>query len=126
VGAANDKVAVVFALSSGEAADNKEGRKLMMKLGVASTPTKLIMDKGYEDNATRELAISLGYEPVTPPKAYRSVKWEYDRDEYKKRNEVERFFRRYKEYRRIFTRYDKLDIMFSAFFLFALIFESIK
>ena len=44
----------------------------------------------------------------------------------KKRNEVERLFRRIKGFRRIFTRYEKLDIMFIAFITFALIVDAIK
>ena len=31
---------------------------------------------------------------------------------YKKRNEIERLFRRVKGFRRIFSRFDKLDIIF--------------
>jgi transposase len=34
---------------------------------------------------------------------------------YKKRNVVERLFRRLKEFRRIFTRYDKLNVVFAGF-----------
>ena len=41
--------------------------------------------------------------------------WEYDRELYRKRNEVERLFRR------VFTRYDKLDALFPGFIHFALI-----
>ena len=33
--------------------------------------------------------------------------WEYDQQMYKRRNEIERLFRR--QYRRIFSRFDKLD-----------------
>ena len=44
---------------------------------------------------------------------------------YKRRNEVERFFRRIKRFRRVFTRYDKLDIIFAGFILFAMIFDSL-
>lgn len=40
--------------------------------------------------------------------------WEYDRAMYKRRNEVERSFRRLKVYRRIFSRSEKLDAMFTA------------
>ena len=48
-----------------------------------------------------------------------------DRMLYKRRNEVERFFRRIKRFRRVFTRYDKLDIVFAGFILFARIFDSL-
>ena len=45
---------------------------------------------------------------------------------YKRRNEVERLFRRLKGFRRVFTRYDKLDEMFTAFILLALIYEALR
>ncbi len=71
------------------------------------------------------VAKKLGYNPVVPPKKNRIDPWEYDRILYKRRNEVERFFRRIKRFRRIFTRYDKLDIVFAGFILFAMIFDSL-
>ena len=40
---------------------------------------------------------------------------------YKRRNEVERLFRRLKGFRRIFSRFEKLDVMFSGFIYFALV-----
>ena len=51
--------------------------------------------------------------------------WEYDEELYKRRNEVERFFRRIKRFRRVFTRYDKLDIVFAGFILFAMIVDAL-
>ena len=82
--------------------------------------------KGYEGNATRGLAVELGYEPVVPPLRSRKEPWEYDRELYKRRNEVERLFRRLKRFRRIFTRYDKLDVIFSGFILFAFIYDALQ
>ena len=55
----------------------------------------------------RAAATSCGLVPVVPPKSNRRVKWNYDKEIYKKRNEVERFFLRIKRYRRVATRYDK-------------------
>ena len=65
------------------------------------------MDRAYEGNATRQLAWDLGYQPVVPPLRSRKEPWEYDRELYKRRNEIERLFRRLKGFRRVFTRYDK-------------------
>ena len=84
------------------------------------------MDRAYEGDKTRQLVLDLGMTPVVPPKANRLVKWEYDRTIYKRRNEVERLFRRLKGYRRIFSRFEKLDVMFRAFLNFALIVDMIK
>ena len=84
----------------------------------------LIMDRAYEGDRTRLLAINRGYIPVVPPKRNRKSPWEYSRELYKQRNTVERFFLRIKRFRKIFTRYDKLDIIFSGFILFAMIITS--
>jgi transposase len=54
------------------------------------------------------------------------IPWEYDREMYKRRKEVERLFRRLKGYRRIFSRFEKLDIMFIAFISFALIADELR
>ena len=84
------------------------------------------MDRAYEGDETRQLVLDLGMTPVVPPKANRLIKWHYDRDLYKRRNEVERLFRRLKAYRRIFSRFEKLDVMYRAFLNFALIVDMIK
>jgi transposase len=84
------------------------------------------MDRAYEGNETRQLALDLGYSPVVPPKSNRLEPWEYDREMYKRRNEVERLFRRLKGYRRIFSRFEKHDVMFLAFICFALIADGLR
>lgn len=38
----------------------------------------------------------------------------YDKELYKRRNEVERYFLRLKRFKKVFTRYDKLDVVFLA------------
>jgi transposase len=86
----------------------------------------LLMDRAYEDNQTRQLVLDLGMIPVVPPKSNRVEPWEYDRALYKKRNEVERLFRRLKGFRRIFSRFEKLDVVFLSFVYFALIVEALR
>lgn len=86
----------------------------------------MLMDRAYEGDETRQLVLDLGFEPIVPPKANRIAPWAYDRELYKRRNEVERLFRRLKGFRRIFSRFEKLDIMFRAFLSFALIIDMIK
>ena len=83
------------------------------------------MDRAYEGDKMCAVAKKPGYNPVVPPKKNRIDPWAYDRIRYKRRNEVERFFRRIKRFRRVFTRYDKLDIVFAGFILFAMIFDSL-
>ena len=122
---ASDRSAVSFSLSPGNAADGPEGRKLLNFTAVNETHRQLIMDRAYEGDETRALAIALGYIPVVPPKKNRKDPWEYDQKVYRKRNEVERFFLRIKRFRRVFTRYDKLDMVFAGFILFAMIVDAI-
>ncbi len=45
---------------------------------------------------------------------------------YKRRNEVERLFRRLKGYRRIFSRFEKLDLMLVGFINFVLIADALR
>ena len=92
-------------------------------MGKIEEKIPLIMDKAYEGEDTRNLAESLGYLPVVPPKSNRKEPWEYDKELYKRRNVVERLFRRIKGFRRVYTRYDKLDIIYLGFvcFCFAII-----
>ena len=73
------------------------------------------MDRALEGDETRQLALDLGYVPVVPPKSNRLDPWEYDKALYRKRNEVERLFRRLKGFRRVFSRFDILDVMFTGF-----------
>jgi hypothetical protein len=48
-------------LSAGEAGDAPEGRKLLKWIGHTKEPVALLMDRAYEGDETRALAISLGY-----------------------------------------------------------------
>ena len=86
----------------------------------------LLMDRAYEDNETRALARSLGMVPVVPAKRNRRTPWAHDRELYKRRNEIERLFRRLKGYRRVFTRFDKLDALYLGFLCLALITEALR
>ena len=79
----------------------------------------------YEGDETRQLIFDPELGPVVPPKSNRLNTWEYDRELYRRRNEVERLFRRLKGFRRIFSRFEKLDVMFTAFIHIALIFEAL-
>jgi transposase len=124
--AADARTAITFALSPGQASDSVQGRELLGSIGPLPAPLHLIMDRAYEDNETRQLALSFGFIPVVPPKGNRLEPWQYDKAMYRKRNEIERLFRRLKGFRRIFSRFDKLDVVFLAFLNFALIVEALR
>ena len=117
---------MTVSLSPGQAHDAPEGRKLLRRLGRQPATLALVMDRADEGHATRHLAVALGFTPVVPPRQNRRDPWAYDRQLYKRRNEVERLFRRLKGFRRIFTRFEKLDVLFLGFIVFALIFEALR
>jgi len=116
-----DRLTAGFELTAGNIADAPAGRLLLESVGPLKETVPLLMDRAYEDDKTRFCAWSLRFNPVVPPKKNRVRPWEYDKALYKKRNEIERFFRRLKAFRGIFTRYDKLDRMFTAFIFLACI-----
>jgi transposase len=124
--AADARTAITFALSPGQASDTVEGRKLLAGIGPLPAPLHLVMDRAYEDNETLQLALDFGFIPVVPPRPQRLQPWQYDKAMYRRRNEIERLFRRLKGFRRIFSRFDKLDLVFLAFLHFALIVEALR
>lgn len=83
------------------------------------------MDRAYEDDKTRSLAEENGFVPVVPPKKNRKNPWKYDKELYKQRNEIERFFLRIKRFRKVFTRYDKLDSIYISIIHLAMIFDAL-
>ncbi len=113
-----------FALSPGQAGDAPEGRKLLKTTKLSAK--YVIMDRAYEGDETRQTVVDLGCTPVVPPKKNRREPWEYDKQLYKQRNEVERLFRRLKGFRRVFSRFDKLDSVFTFFINFALIIDALS
>ena len=70
--------------------------------------------------------MELGWAPVVPPSTRRVDPWELEREAYKRRNEIERLFRRLKGFRRIFSRFEKLDVLFLGFIHFVLIFDELR
>lgn len=128
--AAGDRVAIAFHLSGGHCHDAPQGRLLLEDERLEKLPKEkkiyLAMDKGYEDDLTLKTVKDKGFIPCVPPKSNRKKPWRYNKKIYKRRNEVERLFRRLKGFRRVCTRYEKLDVMYLAFLNLALIFDELK
>ena len=61
----------------------------------------------------------MGGEAVIPSHPRRKKPRTHDKELYKNRNRIERFFNRLKHFRRVATRYDKLDLRYAAFVLVA-------
>jgi transposase len=120
------KNAVDFILSPGNSHDAPQGRLLMETIGKQKNIKPLIMDRAYEDDYTRYTAQTLGFYPIVPPKSNRKNPWNYDKELYKMRNEIERLFRIIQDFRRVFCRFDKLDEVYVGFIKIALIFIAIR
>lgn len=124
--AASARCAIGFSLSPGQTGDAPEGRALLRSIPELLMSCHLLMDCAYEGDETRQLALDLGFIPVVPPHPNRIELWRLKRALYRRRNEIERLFRRLKGFRRIFSRFDKLDLVFIAFIYFALIVEALR
>ena len=86
---------------------------------ISITDTKVMADKAYCSRKFLRLIESKGGRPCIPCKKTYKVQRKIDRQQYKKRNVVERFFQRLKENHRIAMRFDKRADRFMAFVLFA-------
>jgi transposase len=87
---------------------------------IQDTPAKkVIADKAYDSDSLVATIEAQGATAVIPPRANRLTPRDYDREEYKKRNVVERFINVLKQCRRVATRYDKTARNFLGFVLFA-------
>lgn len=100
--------------TEGQAADITQGPALIESL-VAEETEAVVADKGYDSDEFVETIRDAGADPVIPPRSNRLTPRPYDRERYKARNLVERFFNRLKQFRRLATRYDKLLRRFQAF-----------
>nr|WP_183148256.1 IS5 family transposase [Denitratisoma oestradiolicum] len=98
-------------LTGGQVADITQGPALVDAL----VTDAVVADKGYDSNAFVDTITRMGAEAVIPPRSNRLTPREFDRERYKARNLVERFFNRLKQFRRLATRYDKLANRFNAF-----------
>ena len=72
------------------------------------------MDKGYDSTSIREQLIVHDIVPVIPPKSNRIATIDYNKNLYKLREKVERFFNNLKQFRCIATLYEKLSQTFLA------------
>ena len=78
-------------------------------------PQHVIADAAYDSDAIRVAIARAGGRACIKPNPTRKTKKRYDRQRYKHRNVIERFFRAIKRCRRVATRYDKKAANFAAF-----------
>jgi len=75
----------------------------------------VLADQAYDANALLVCIANKQAKAVIPTRANRKVRRQCDRHQYRKRDVIERFFARIKQFRRIATRYDKLASRFASF-----------
>ena len=75
----------------------------------------VLADTAYDSDAIRTLIRKMKARACIKPNPTRKRKKRYDRQRYKHRNVIERFFRRIKQCRRIATRYEKKTANFLGF-----------
>ena len=93
-------------LSAGQAYDGHAALEMLTALPEGA---RLLADRAYDSNAIRTLIDARGASAVIPSMPQRNPTIPYDREAYKARNRVERFFNKLKHFRAVATRYDKRD-----------------
>ena len=112
-------------VTGGERNDAAEAQALLEGLaGLA--PRRVVADRAYDVDHIREKIVSIGAEPVIPPRRHRRVPIPYDGLAYKWRNAVERFVGRLKQCRRLATRYEKTARNFLGFVQLACLLDVLK
>jgi len=82
-------------------------------IGAVRKGQNFLADRAYDTNKIREKVNARGARITIPPKGLRKgALLPYDQRAYEKRNIVERFFNKVKQYRGLATRYDKLPEQF--------------
>lgn len=111
-----DGLPVRLLISPGQASDMSAVPQLLHGL---PRPVTVVADRGYDSNAVLEAIARTGAQPNIPSCSRRVVRRSVDPDIYSKRNLIERFFCKLKQFRRVATRFDKLARNFLAAVLIA-------
>lgn len=116
-------IPVALSLSAANREDFDEAIPLLEQVSCLKG-ANLLGDRAYGTRKLRAYYAQRGAEFTVPPSKNMKDQWEWDHETYKRRNVVERFFCRLKDFRRVCTRYDKRDDSFACFVLVAAIFVS--
>lgn len=102
-------------LTVGQRADITQAKDLLADYETDA----VIADRGYDADELIEALEENHVEVVIPAKKNRIVERAIDKNLYKDRNKVERFFNKLKQYRRVATRYEKTASSFAGFIYLA-------
>ena len=113
-GCRDERTSVAVVLTAGHCHESPVFETVLAQVPPEPPLTHAIMDKGYDSKRIREPLLAQDMVPVIPPKSNRRAPIDYDKELYKLREKVERFFNKLKQFRRIATRYEKLSHTFLA------------
>ena len=102
---------ITLKLTAGQAHDGRSADDMLGTIGAGQT---LLADAAYDSNRLRDHLAGVGAKAVIKPIPCRSAPPPLDRETYRRRNRIERFFSKLKHYRAIATRYEKHDANFLA------------
>jgi len=94
----------------------------LLLTGLPLSNRYVLADKGYDSAAFVLQIETAGGIAVIPSRSWNRTQREYDKEIYKCRNQVERFFNRMKQFRRFATRYEKTAKSFLALVCFVAVF----
>jgi transposase len=106
-----DGLPVRLLLTPGQASDKTAAPDLLAGLPPARA---LVADRGYDSRAIVDLVAAAGGHAHIPTQKHVRLQRSVAPDLYRKRNLIERFFCRLKQFRRVATRFDKLARNFLA------------
>ena len=114
----NERMQVLNVMLTGGQIHDSEPAIDLLK-GIKLKGKTILADKAYSSEQIRFFIAEHCAFACIPDKANFRIKHDFDCEQYKQRNIVERFFQRIKNYRHISTRYDKLALCFLNFVLLA-------
>ena len=97
---------ILLKLTEGQAHDGRSAQDMLDSLGPGHV---LLADSAYDSNALHEKLQKRGATANVKPMPRRLHPPAFDKQLYRKRNLVERFFNKLKHFRAVATRYDKRD-----------------
>ena len=101
-------------LTPGQRGDSPQAEELLSNLQRGSVG-HVIADTAYDSDELRQRVRDLRARACIKPNPTRKRKKRYDRQRYKRRNVIERFFCRIRRCRRVATRYEKKAANFAGF-----------
>lgn len=110
----NEKSRILrFSITEGSVNDCTQAANLLDS--VIRKGIYILGDKAYDSDDIVNYIIERTACAVIPSRKNLKIQREYNKEIYKDRNIIERFFNRLKNFRRIATRYDKLVLSFISF-----------